>query len=186
VAALSPVPVFIVRGAALEPPAAAEAEGAAAGQRFVAIAVDGASPGSALLTRWAVTHALRPSDAVLLCHKAPPPARDAAAAAAAEAEVRRCADLLTTYFSEQASAGGRLVDGTHFASEFDVRDALVDLSESGIAGGPPGPPALLILGSRGPAALKRLALGSVAAYVVRHADCALALVPPIALLEPGV
>jgi len=167
IAATSPIPVFLVRSKApppdVEPP-----------RRFVVIAVDGRKPTSTLLVRWATQHVLRPSDTVLLCHK---PTGDKAAVE----EVEACADALriATRFTE--GQGTALTDSA-FTSGFDVRDALVDLAQSGVAGVADGPPVLMVLASRGPAPLKRLALGSVCAYVVQHAACSLAVVPPPALV----
>ena len=38
-------------------------------------------------------------------------------------------------------------------------------------------PHLMIMGSRGPTALKRPVLGSVSTYLVHHANCSLCVVP---------
>ncbi len=175
VALLCAVPLFIVRpGSAAA--ADADAAGVPARRRLVAIAVDGRAPTSALLARWARAHVLRADDDVLLCH-VPPHAHPLEAEAATE----RAAAV--------AAAAAELGPGVRvaaIASAFDARDALVDLAESGLAqAGSPEPPHLMLLASRGPAALRRAALGSVSAYAVAHAPCALGLVPPTALLAAG-
>ena len=82
--------------------------------------------------------------------------------------------------SDFSAGGGGSATVAELATAFDARDALVDLAETGVAGGA-GPPDLLILASRGPAALKRAALGSVCAYVIAHAPASLCVVPPPAL-----
>ncbi len=177
VAALSPVPVFIVRSAAQAAAAAAPAQ-APSDARFVVIAVDGRAPSSSLLVRWATSNILRSNDTVLLCHK-PTGEHEKDAAA----EVDKCSAMLRDFV---APGGGTAITDAAFTSAFDVRDALVDLAQSGVAGIAGGPPSLMVLASRGPSALKRAALGSVSSYVVQHAACSLALVPPPALLAHQV
>jgi nucleotide-binding universal stress UspA family protein len=174
IAALSPVPVFIVR-------CGGSGARAADAPRLVAIAVDGHAPATALLARWAIAHALRPSDAVLLCHAKPPPGHMGVDAEAAAADERAATiDAAAKALSDFTAGGGGSATVAELATAFDARDALVDLAETGVAGGA-GPPDLLILASRGPAALKRAALGSVCAYVIAHAPASLCVVPPPAL-----
>lgn len=75
--------------------------------------------------------------------------------------------------------GGGSASSYAVPAQHEVRDVLVDLSESGFDARV-GPPALLVLGTRGPQArLKRLVLGSTAEYVVKAAACPLAVVPPL-------
>ena len=95
-------------------------------------------------------------------------------------EIRRCQQLLGAYLSR----GGVSVLAVPAAR--DVRDLLVDLSETGLDARV-GPPALLLLGTRGASArsLKRLVLGSTAEYVVKAAACPLCVVPPLVETAPG-
>ena len=101
-------------------------------------------------------------------------------------EIRRCEALLSSYLSRGGGAAA-----TYAApAGRDVRDLLVDLSESGLDARV-GPPDLLLLGTRGASArsLKRLVLGSTADYVIKAAACPLCLVPPLVetarLVEPA-
>jgi hypothetical protein len=170
VATLSPVPVFVVRRAG--------GERAAANNGWVAVAADGRAPASALLARWAARHMARTGMAAVLVHIPPPhDAREAPEAAAdREAAVAEAHAALRC-------GGFEHVTLAPIATSFDARDTLVDLAAGGVVGGPPGPPDLLVLATRGPAPLRRAALGAVAAYVVQHAPCALCLVPPPALAQ---
>ena len=164
-AALSPLPVVIVRDAP-----------SAGGGRFMVVAVDGRAPTSALLVKWACANVLRPEDTILLCHKP-----DAAGTKdEAKDQVQRCSQMLDAFVGSK----GKAVTTHELSSEYAVQDSLVDLAQSGVPGVWDGPPHMLILASRGPGALKRAApLGSVCDYVVRHAACSLAIVPPPALVE---
>lgn len=169
VATLSPVPVYVVRRAGGTRPAAENGG-------WVAVAADGRAPASALLARWAARHVItRPGQAAVLAHVAP---HGASESPEVEAALTEAADALR-------SSGAR-VTLARVATAFDTRDALVDLAGSGVQGGPPGAPDLLVLATRGPAPLRRAALGAVAAYVVQHAPAALCLVPPPALAKQGV
>lgn len=167
VATLSPVPVYVVRRAGGARPAAENGG-------WVAVAADGRAPASALLARWAARHVTRPRQAAVLAHVAP---HGASESPEVEASLNAAADALR-------SSGAR-VTLARVATAFDMRDALVDLAGSGVQGGPPGAPDLLVLATRGPAPLRRAALGAVAAYLVQHAPCALCLVPPPALAKQG-
>jgi nucleotide-binding universal stress UspA family protein len=163
-AALSPLPVVIVRDAP-----------STAGGRFMVVAVDGRAPSSSLLVKWACANVLRPKDTILLCHKP-----DAAGILALKDEVQRCGQMLEAFVGTE----GKAITNHQLSSEYAVQDALVDLAQSGAPGVWDGPPHMLILSSRGPGALKRATpLGSVCAYVVRHAQCSLAVVPPPALAQ---
>lgn len=163
-AALSPLPVVIVRDAP-----------STAGGRFMVVAVDGRAPSSSLLVKWACTNVLRPDDSILLCHKP-----DAAGILTLKDEVQRCSQMLEAFVGPK----GKAITNHELSSEYAVQDALVDLAQSGVPGIWDGPPHMLILASRGPGALKRAApLGSVCEYVVRHAQCSLAVVPPPALAQ---
>ena len=161
-ATLSPVPVFVVRRAA---------GGPGNGNGWIAVAADGRAPASALLARWAARHVARPGVAAVLVHV---PSHGGAEAPETEEALDGAAEALRSGFESRVTLA-------RLATSFDARDALVDLAASGVEGGPPGAPELLVLGTRGPAPLRRAALGSVAAYVVQHAPCALCLVPPPAL-----
>ena len=95
--------------------------------------------------------------------------------------MKRCAELVAEYQSRAGGAGkGGAVTVRRLGPHSDVRDALVDITETGLDAAQ-GPPALLVLGSRGAAArsLKRLVLGSTADYVVRAAAAPLCIVPPL-------
>ena len=95
-------------------------------------------------------------------------------------EIRRCEQLLASYLTR----GG--VSTFAAPAHRDMRDLLVDLSETGLDARV-GPPALLLLGTRGASArsLKRLVLGSTAEYVIKAAACPLCLVPPLVEAVPG-
>jgi len=166
VAAVSPVPVVIVRGAS---------RATNCGRRFVVLAVDGRAPTSTLLVKWACANVLSPTDTVLLCHM--PTAADDEAT---KQELALCDKMLLSFTAQ----GGKAITGHPLGSDFDVRDALVDLGQSGVAGISDGPPHLLVLAGRGPSALKRAApLGSVCQYMLCNADCPMAVVPPLALAQ---
>ena len=154
--------MFFLRGEPAElPPGTA---------RFVALSLDGASPASSLLTRWAIANALRPVDTVIIVNK------NAAADPKVDDEIHRCEQLLSSYLT----SGGGSVATYAVPPARDVRDQLVDLSETGLDARV-GPPELLVMGTRGESArsLKRLVLGSTAEYVVKTSACPLCVVPPL-------
>ena len=172
--ALVPIPVYLVR-CRTQPPST---PGATSG-RSVVIAVDGRTPTSLLLTKWALANALRVSDSVRLVHM---PASGSIPKASAEAEsgTEAVEGVLSSCKAALTEGGVKDVRPEVRSDRLeDARDALVDLSEAGDA------PELMILASRGPSALKRATLGSVCSYVVMHASCSLAIVPPLALLHAG-
>jgi nucleotide-binding universal stress UspA family protein len=92
------------------------------------------------------------------------------------AELSRCAELLSSFVAR----GGGAVSVRHVGPHTDVRDFLVDLSESGLEAAV-GPPALIIMAARGVGArsLRRLVLGSVTEYVAKAAATSLCIVPPL-------
>lgn len=188
-AQLTVCPLYLARprdAATLDVASEPESVPSAPASRSIVIALDGAAPGSSLLTRWFISNALRPSDHVTVLHR-----EVGAAQEAVDAELARCCDMLRS----ASCAGARFASfkpSTNLqtllggASTFRLPAHLVDLSESGLDA-TQGPPDLMVLGSRGEAAmsLKRLVLGSTADYVLKMAACSVLLVPPLHLTVPG-
>ena len=174
--ALVPIPVYLVRCRAQIPPTPGAGGPSEGGGRSVVIALDGRTPTSLLLCKWALANALRPGDCVRLVHMPsgliPKPS--------AESEGGDVDGVLSACKAALEEGGVKDVRLEVLRDWLeDARDALVDLSEAGDA------PALMILASRGPSALKRATLGSVCSYCVQHAACSLAIVPPLALAGAG-
>ena len=148
----------------------AEGTGAAAAP-YVVLALDG-SQQSPLQTQYVIANILQPRDAVWIVNKGD------TSDSGLNAVLAKCEAMLTT--------AGHTVKVVRLHADADVRDYLVDLSETGPSVDL-GPPVSIVVGTRGEAtsSLKRLVLGGTADYVLRMAATTVVAVPPLVELTPG-
>ena len=145
------------------------------GKPLVVLALDGSTPRSGLQTEWALTHVIRPGDDICIVN------RGDASDAALNAELGRCETMLSS-----PGTGVSSVRIVRLRPDADIRDWLVDMSETGPSA-QAGPPIAIVIGTRGESAssLKRLVLGSTAEYVLRMAATTVVAIPPLVDLTPG-